>query len=130
MRLRGNESGVSMLKVLIILAVLGVGINEGIKYLRVQMDYHGMQDLMDSQASAAQVLKDQEIRHELTKQAKEMKLPLTADDFQIIRDDEQRRMVIKTAWEEQVTYLWGVCGEPCTQIYRFEVTADQAYYSK
>jgi hypothetical protein len=122
-----NESGFSKLKVLIILAILGVGFNEGIKYLRVQMDYHGMKDTMNAKAAAAQVLKDHEISIELENKAHELGLPLKRDNFLIIRDDEKRRMVIKTAWEEEVTYLWGVCGEQCTQKYRFDVIANEEY---
>ncbi|MHB8843453.1 MAG: hypothetical protein ACYC7L_01780 [Nitrospirota bacterium] len=130
MRLRGNESGVSMLKVLIILAVLGVGINEGIKYLLVQMDFHRMKDTMEAKAAAAQVLKDDEILIELENRALELGLPIRRENFLINRDDDKRRMIIKTAWEEEVTYLWGLCGEQCTQKYRFDVTADEAYISK
>lgn len=130
MRLRGNESGVSMLKVLIILAVLGVGINEGIKYLRVQMDYRSMKDTMESKAAASQVLKDQEILIDLENKSIELGLPLKRDNFQIIRDDEKRRTIIKTVWEEEVTYLWGLCGEQCTQKYHFDVIADEVYQGK
>jgi hypothetical protein len=125
-----NESGVSKLKVLVILVILGVGFNEGIKYLRVQMDFHGMKDAMESKAAAAQILKDEEIRIELENKASELGLPLKRDNFLLIRDDEKRRMMIKTAWEEDVTYLWGLCGEQCTQKYHFEVVADEAYLGK
>jgi hypothetical protein len=130
MRIGGNESGLSKLAVLIILAVLGVGINEGIKYVRVQMDFHGMKDTMDAKAAAAQILKDDEIRIDLENKATELGLPLKRDNFVLIRDDERRRMVIKTSWEEDVTYLWGVCGDQCTQKYRFDVITDEAYLSK
>jgi hypothetical protein len=127
MRMWGNESGVSKLKVLVILVILGVGFNEGIKYLRVQMDFHGMKDTMNAKAAAAQILKDDEIRIELENKARDLELPLKRDNFLLIRDDEKRRMIIKTAWTEEVTYLWGLCGEQCTQKYRFDVTADEVY---
>ena len=48
-----DQSGISMLKVLIVLVVLGIGISEGIKYIRVQMNFHGMKDTMTAQAAAA-----------------------------------------------------------------------------
>jgi hypothetical protein len=130
MRIGGNESGVSKLMVLVILAALGLGFNEGIKYLRVQMDFRGMKDTMESKAAAAQILKDEEILVDLDSKARALDLPLRRENFLINRDDEKRRMTIKTAWEEDVTYLWGLCGEQCFQKYRFEVTVDEAYQGK
>ena len=65
MRVLGNESGVSTMKVLIVLAVLGVGFLQGVKYLSVQLDYQRMLDTMEAKANAAQVLKDHEIQNDL-----------------------------------------------------------------
>jgi hypothetical protein len=127
MRISGDESGISKLKVLIVLAVLGLGLNEGIKYLSVQLDYQRMKDAMNTKAAAAQVLKDDEILADLEAKSKELDLPLRREHFQIVRNEEKRRVTIKTAWEEEVLYLWGVCGDLCTQKYRFEVVADEAY---
>jgi hypothetical protein len=127
MRIRGNQSGVSKYTVLIILVVLGIGFREGIKYLDVQLDYQSMRDTMQAKAAAAQVFKDDEIRIELENKAVERGLPLKRDNFLIVRDEEKRRMTIKTAWTTEVQYLWGLCGEQCTQKYSFEIVADETY---
>jgi hypothetical protein len=107
--------------------VLGLGVKEGIKYLDVQLDYQSMKDTMQAKAAAAQVLKDDEIRIDLEAKSMERGLPMKRDNFIIVRDEEKRRMTIKTAWTEEVQYLWGVCGEQCTQKYSFDILVDEAY---
>jgi len=123
MRILGNESGVSSIKVMIWLAVLGAGFYVGITYLSVQLDFQRMQDAMSSKASVAQVLKDEEIRNDLVVKAKELGLPLTGENFVIIRDEDKRTMTIKTAWEVEVHYFGGLCGDLCIQTYHFEPVA-------
>jgi len=122
--MRGNESGVSRLKVLIILALLGAVIYVGIKYLLVRLDFERMKDTMEIKASAAQVLKDDEILADLTARAKELDLPLKAENFVIIRDDDRRTMIIKTAWDVEVHYFGGLCGDLCVQEYHFAPVAE------
>jgi len=123
-QMRGNESGVSRLKVLIILALLGAVIYVGIKYLLVRLDFERMKDTMEIKASAAQVLKDDEILADLTARAKELDLPLKAENFVIIRDDDRRTMIIKTAWDVEVHYFGGLCGDLCVQEYHFAPVAE------
>ena len=123
MRLRGNESGVSGVKVMIWLAILGAGFYVGTKYLSVQLDFQRMQDAMSSKAGVAQVLKDEEIRSDLVGKAKELGLPLTGENFIIVRDEDKRTMTIKTAWDVEVHYFGGLCGDLCIQNYHFEPVA-------
>jgi hypothetical protein len=120
----GNESGVSKLKVLIILALLGAVIHVGIKYLSVRLDFERLKDTMDIKASAAQVLKDEEILADLAAKAKELDLPLKGENFLIIRDDDKRKMIIKTAWDVEVHYFGGLCGDLCVQEYHFAPVAE------
>jgi hypothetical protein len=120
MRLLGNESGVSSVKVMIWLAILGAGFYVGITYLSVQLDFQRMQDAMSSKAGVAQVLKDEEIRMDLVAKAKELGLPLKGENFVIVRDEEKRTMTIKTAWDVEVHYFGGFCGDLCIQTYHFE----------
>lgn len=127
MGILGNASGVSKMKVLIVLAVLGLGFNEGIKYLSVQLDYQRMKDTMETKAAVAQVLKDEEILAELVAKSKELGLPMGQEHFLLTRDEEQGVMTIQTAWNVPVRYLWGICGEPCDQTYHFEPTAKATY---
>jgi len=124
MKMIGNESGVSKLKVLIIIALLGAVIHVGIKYLSVRLDFERMKDTMDIKASAAQVLKDEEILADLAAKAKELDLPLKGENFLIIRDDDKRKMIIKTAWDVEVHYFGGLCGDLCVQEYHFAPVAE------
>ena len=130
MRLLGNESGVSSVKVMIWLAILGAGFYVGIKYLSVQLDFQRMQDAMSSKANVAQVLKDDEIRSDLVMKAKELGLPLTGENFVIVRDEDKRTMTIKTAWDVEVHYFGGLCGDLCIQTYHFEPVAQEIISKK
>jgi len=130
MRILGNEAGISALKVWIILILVGAGIHVGIKYLSMKMDYERMLDTMNIKASAAQILKDEEIRTELVQKAKELDLPLTGENFLIIRDEDKRRMIIKTAWDVEIHYFGGICGDLCIQEYHFEPVAEEGFTRK
>ena len=125
MRIMGNEDGVSSVKVMIWLVVLGAGFYVGIKYLSVQLDFQRMRDTMSSKASVAQVLKDEEIRSDLVSKAKELGLPLAGENFVIMRDEDKRTMTIKTAWDVEVHYFGGLCGDLCIQNYHFEPIAQE-----
>jgi len=125
MRLMSNESGVSSVKVMIWLVILGAGFHVGIKYLSVQLDFQRMQDAMSSKASVAQVLKDEEIRSDLAGKAKELGLPLTGENFVIVRDEDKRTMTIKTSWDVEVHYFGGLCGDLCVQNYHFAPVAQE-----
>ena len=127
MRIVNNESGASLLKVLIVLALLGLAVYNGILYLTIQLDYQRMKDAMTAKAAVAQVLKDHEIRNDLVAKAKELDLPLGNDNFIIIRDEDKRKMTIKTAWSVEVQYLWGICGDLCDQTYLFQPVAEETY---
>lgn len=130
MRMLRSQSGIGKIGVLLILAVLGLGFREGIKYLDVRLDHQSMKDAMQAKAAAAQVFKDDEIRLDLEAKSIERGLPMKRDHFVITRDEEKRRMTIKTAWSVEVEYLWGICGEQCTQTYSFEVVADESYINR
>lgn len=125
MRIMGNECGVSSVKVMIWLVVLGAGFHVGLKYLSIQLDFQRMRDAMSSKASVAQVLKDEEIRNDLTAKAKELDLPLTGESFVIVRDEDKRTMTIKTSWEVEAHYFGGLCGDPCIWNYHFAPVAQE-----
>jgi len=130
MQMTGNESGVSKLKVLIVLVVLGAVIHVGVKYLSMKLDYERMKDTMNIKAGAAQVLKDEEIRRELVARAKELDLPLLGENFLILRDEDKRQMIIKTAWDVEIHYFGGFCGDLCVQEYHFAPVAEESLSSK
>lgn len=130
MRIFGNESGISALKVWIIIILIGAGIHVGIKYISMKMDYERMLDTMNIKASASQILKDEEILSELVQRAKELDLPLTRESFQVIRDEDNRRMIIRTAWDVEIHYFGGLCGSLCIQEYHFEPEAIEGFTAK
>jgi hypothetical protein len=85
---------------------------------------------MSTRASVAQVLKDEEIRNDLVAKAKELGLPLTGENFVIIRDEDKRTMTIKTAWDVEVHYFGGLCGDLCIQTYHFAPVAQENITTK
>ena len=130
MRILGNEAGISALKVWIIVILVGACIHVGIKYLSMKIDYERMLDTMNIKASAAQILKDEEIRMDLVQKAKELDLPLTGENFIITRDEDKRKMTITTAWDVEIHYFGGICGDLCIQEYHLEPVAEEGYARK
>lgn len=104
-----TERGGSRLKVYLWFLVLFLVAHVALKIVPMYMDYAWMEDTMSIKASVAQVLKDEEILKDLVAKAKELDLPLTADDFVLRRDEERRRMSISTlrGWNVEVRFLWG-----------------------
>ena len=96
------------LKTLFVLAVLFLVIHVGYKLIPMYMDFERMKDEMAVKASLAQVLKDEEIRADLVKKAKELELPLTPESFIIKRDEGNHTMTISTRWEDEVHFLFNV----------------------
>jgi hypothetical protein len=74
-------------------------------------------------AGVAQVLKDEEILRDLENKAKDLDLPLKAENFVLQRDDERRRMKISTKWDIEVVFLWGVY----TRTFHFQPVAEERY---
>jgi hypothetical protein len=130
MRVLSDENGVSGIKLMVWLVILGAGFHVGFKYLSTQLDFQRMRDAMNNKASVAQVLKDEEIRNDLVAKAKELALPLTGESFVIIRDEDKRTMTIKTAWDVEVHYFGGLCGDLCIQNYHFEPIAQENITAK
>jgi hypothetical protein len=121
MHIRGNESGVSTIKMLVILAIAALVVYVGYKLLPMYMDFERMKDEMQIKASMAQVLKDEEILSDLVKKAKELELPLGPENFILRRDDDHHRMMIKTTWDVEVHFPFDVY----VRTYHFEPVADE-----
>ncbi len=117
-----NEKGASKFKVYLFFLFLFLTVHVGIKLVPMYMDYGRMEDEMKMKAGVAQVLKDEEIRYDLLKKAKELDLPLTAESFIIQRDVERRRMKISTQWDVEVNFFWGAY----TRTFHFEPKADES----
>lgn len=96
------------LKALFVVALLFVVVHTGYKLVPMYMDSERMKDEMAIKASLAQVLKDEEIRADLEKKAKELELPLTPASFVLKRDESRHTMTISTQWEVEVHFLFNV----------------------
>jgi len=70
------------------------------------MDFERMKDEMVIKARLAQVLKDEEIRSDLARKAKELDLPLGGENFALNRDENRRTMKISAIWEIEVHFLF------------------------
>jgi hypothetical protein len=126
MSIMGNETGVGKVKLMIVLVLLGAGIHVGYKVLDVYMDYERMKDTMSTKAGVAQVLKDDEITKDLVNKAKELDLPLRAENFVLIRDGERRKMTIKTAWDVEVHFF----GDLYIHTYHFAPVVEENIMSR
>jgi hypothetical protein len=108
MMLSGNQRGASRLKTFVVLVLLGAAFHVGYKIVPVFMDSENMEDTMTTKAGLAQVLKDDEILKDLVNKAKDIGLPLKAENFVIERDTDRRTMTIKTAWDVEVHFFGGL----------------------
>ncbi len=118
-----NEKGVSNFKVFVVLLLLFMVIHVGVKLIPMYIDAGRMQDEMTTKASVAQVLKDEEIMTALVNKAKDLELPLTADNFILQRDEDRHRMRISTKWDVEVNFFWGAY----IRKFHFEPVADEDY---
>lgn len=118
-----NEHGGTRLKVFLWFLLLGLGIHVALKLVPMYMDYARMKDTMTVKASVAQVLKDEEILRDLEIKAKELDLPLKAENFQLFRDEEQRKMKIRTAWDVEVHFLGGAY----VRTFHFEPEVEESF---
>lgn len=123
MHIHSNQKGGSRLKVFFWFVFLFLLLHVGLKIVPLYMDYARMEDEMNMKAGVAQVLKDEEISKDLENKAKELNLPLKAENFVITRDDDRRRMKISTKWDIEVVFLWGVY----TRTFHFRPVAEQGY---
>ena len=102
-----NEYGSSRFKVFLFFLFLFLVIHVALKVVPMYMDYERMKHEMTTKAGVAQVLKDEEILRDLVNKAKELDLPLTAENFVLQRDEDRRKMMISTQWDVEVNFLWG-----------------------
>ena len=123
MHIYSDKSGGTRFKVFLWFLFLFLCLHVGLKIVPLYMDYARMKDEMVVKAGVARVLKDEEILRDLENRAKDMDLPLKAENFIIQRDDEQRRMKISTMWDVEVVFLWGVY----TRTFHFQPVVEERY---
>ncbi len=123
MRICSNEDGGVRLKVFLWFVFLFLVTHVAFKVVPLYMDYARMKDEMIVKAGVAQVLKDEEILKDLENKAKELDLPLKAENFVLRRDDERRRMKVSTSWDVEVIFFWGLY----TKTYHFQPMVEESY---
>lgn len=104
------------------LAVLAAVIHVGVKTVPMFMDAERLKDEMSVKAGVAQVLKDEEILKDLVDKAKQLDLPLGPENFILVRDNDRRRMSIKTQWDVEVRYFGGAY----IRNFHFEPSVDES----
>ncbi len=127
MTMLSKDKGGISLKVIFVFALLFAVIHLAIKIVPVYMDAGRMEDEMSVKARLAQTLKDDEILTDLAKKAKDLGLPLDADDFTLVRDDGNRRMEIRTKWDVTVHFFFDVYPPYTTHIFHFEPNIREDY---
>jgi hypothetical protein len=125
MHILTGENGASTFKTIFVLLLLFFVIHIAVKVVPMYMDYSRMKDEMMVKASLAQVLKDEDILKDLVSKAKELDLPLTAESFILKRDEERRKMMIRTQWDVDVNFLWGAY----VRTFHFDPVVDEGFMS-
>jgi hypothetical protein len=125
MNMLSNERGVGRFKVFLFFALLFLVIHVAVKLVPMYMDASRMEDEMRMKAGVSQVLKDEEILIDLVKKARELDLPLTKESFVISRDNDKRRMMIRTTtgWDVEVHFL----GDVYVRTYHFDPVVEESF---
>jgi len=122
-----KENGMVSLKLTIVLLLLFVIIHIGIKWVPMYMASEGMKDDMMAKARFAQLLKDEEIRAELVKKAKERDLPIGPEDFKLLRDETTHTMKISTAWDVELHFFFDIYPPYTVKTFHFEPIVEEIY---
>jgi hypothetical protein len=123
MQVHLNRNGGTRVKVFFWFVFLFLILHVALKIVPLYMDHARMEDEMKMKAGVAQVLKDEEIVRDLVNKAKELDLPLKAENFVLTRDDERRRMKITTSWDVEVNFFWGLY----IKTYHFQPVVEESY---
>jgi hypothetical protein len=122
-----KENGMVSLKLIFVLLLLFVVIHIGLKVAPMYMASESLKDDMMTKARFAQMLKDEEIRTDLAKKAKEEDLPLGPDDFKLLRDETNRRMRISTAWDVELHFFFDIYPPYTVRTFHFEPIVEENY---
>lgn len=125
MPMLSSEHGRTRFKVFLWFLLLFLVVHVAFKLVPMYMDYARMKDEMTTKAGVAQVLKDEEILRDLENKAKELDLPLKQENFIVKRDDDRRRMTIRTAWDVDVVFLGGLY----QRTFHFAPVVEESYMS-
>ncbi len=82
--LRG-ERGISIVKILISLVIIGIVLFVGLRYLLIRVHYLSVKDTVRVQAESAAIYPDVHIKREIVRRAKESEVTLAEEDIRIDR---------------------------------------------
>lgn len=101
----------------------------GLLLVPVYLDQWRMEDEINAKAGMVQALRsdDHILKFELAKYAQGIGLPIKEENIVVLRDEEQRKIRISTAWDVELRFFWGLCGESCIRKYHFEPRAEAKY---
>jgi hypothetical protein len=125
-----KDRGMISFKVIFILLILFAVIHVGVKVAPMYIDAESMKDEMSGKARFAQTVKDEEIRSDLAKKAKELGLPLGPEDFKMVRDDDTHRMKISTAWDVELHFFFDVYPPYTVWTFHFAPVIEEDYARK
>lgn len=124
-----REEGKSRFAVFLWLFLLFVVVHIGLQLIPMYMDSWRMEDEIKSKIATAQVARptDDELRFALSKYARDLGLPPAAENIVVVRNEEPRTLKIGNAWDVEIKFFWGICGESCIRRYHFEPSAEGNY---
>jgi hypothetical protein len=125
-----KDSGSISFKVIFVLLLLFIVIHIGVKVIPIYITAESMKDEMVTKARFAQTVKDEEIVTGLAKKAKELGLPLEAEDFKLLRDEDRHRMKIGTAWDVTIYFFYDLYPPYTTRTFHFRPIVEEDYTRK
>lgn len=125
-----KDSGSISFKVIFVLLLLFIVIHIGVKVIPIYITAESMKDDMVTKARFAQTVKDEEIVTGLAKKAKELGLPLEAEDFRLLRDEDRHRMKIGTAWDVTIYFFYDLYPPYTTRTFHFRPIVEEDYTRK
>jgi hypothetical protein len=125
-----KDSGSISFKVIFVLLLLFIVIHIGVKVIPIYITAESMKDEMVTKARFAQTVKDEEIVTGLAKKAKELGLPLEAEDFRLLRDEDRHRMKIGTAWDVTIYFFYDLYPPYTTRTFHFRPIVEEDYTRK
>ena len=125
-----EDSGMISFKVIFVLLLLFIVIHVGTKVTLMYIDSEEMKDEMATKARFAQTVNDEEIRSGLAKRAKELSLPLGAEDFTLLRDETTHRMKISAAWDVELHFFYDVYPPLTVRTFHFAPVIEEDYARK
>lgn len=130
MKILSKNDGVSKLKVFFVLLILFSIVHIAVKLVPMYIDTESMKDEMVTKARFAQVFTDEKIVFDLAKRAKEIGLPLGAEDFKLLRSEEAKKMKISTAWDVELHFFFDIYPPYTVKTYHFAPVVEEDYSRK